>query len=127
MLSLGREENDDAAEDAVNEALGVNAHEADLFTRCLNLTLERQKSSYTPVKVDANTLLAMRRSEVYVCRPSSKSKRATFYKNMLPEIPIAISQPCHRFFHLEDFEFSYLSEQRCPYSRLKSVGEYGSL
>lgn len=46
---------------------------------------------------------------------------------MLPEIPIAISQPCHRFFHLEDFELSYLSEKKCPYSRLKSVGEYGSI
>lgn len=48
-------------------------------------------------------------------------------RNMLPEIPIAISQPCHRFFHQEDFEFAYLSDQKCPYSRLKSVGEYGSL
>lgn len=46
---------------------------------------------------------------------------------MLADIPIAISQPCHRFFHLEDFEFAYLSEKRCPYSRLKNVGEYGSI
>ena len=135
-------------EDAIHEALGINANESDLFTRCLNLTLERQQKSggYTPVKVDANTLLAMNRSEVFVCRPSSDSKRATFYRytyllsslltssisssivrNMLPDIPIAISQPCHRFFHLEDFEFAYLSEQKCPYSRLKNVGEYGSL
>lgn len=121
------QEVDDAAEDAVNEALGINSGEHDIFTRCLNLTLERQKGSYTPVKVDANTLNAMKRSEVFVCRPSSKTKRATFYRNMLPDIPIAISQPCHRFFHLEDFEFAYLSEQKCPYSRLKNVGEYGSL
>jgi len=80
-----------------------------------------------PVTVDANTLLAMKRGEVYVCKPSSNRKRATFYRNMLPDIAIAISQPCHRFFHLEDFEFSYLSEQNCPYSRLKNIGEYGSL
>ena len=46
---------------------------------------------------------------------------------MLPEIPIAISQPCHRFFHLEDFEFGYLSNGSCPYSRVRDVGEYGSL
>jgi hypothetical protein len=46
---------------------------------------------------------------------------------MLPEITIAISQPCHRFFHLEDFEFAYLSSKFCPYSRLKNVGEYGYL
>lgn len=114
-------------EDAIHEALGVNAGESDLFTRCLNLTLEKQKTAYTPVKVDANTLLAMNRSEVFVCRPSSKTKRATFYRNMLPDIPIAISQPCHRFFHLEDFEFAYLSGKKCPYSRLTNIGEYGSL
>ena len=79
------------------------------------------------VTVDANTLLAMKRSEVFVCRPSSKNKRATFYKNMLPDIAVAISQPCHRFFHLEDFEFAYLSNKSCPYSRFRNVGEYGSL
>lgn len=50
-----------------------------------------------------------------------------FVRNMLPELPVAISQPCHRFFHLEDFEFAYLSNKKCPYSRLKNVGEYGSL
>jgi len=99
----------------------------ELFTKCLNKTIAQQKSSYLPVTVDANTLLSMKRSEVFVCRPSSQDKRATFYKNMLPEIPIAISQPCHRFFHLEDFEFAYLSNKGCPYSRLKNVGEYGSL
>ena len=110
-----------------------------------------QKGTYTPVKVDANTLLSINRLEVFVCRPSSKSKRATFYRylllsmllltvlviikysttyisrNMLPDIPVAISQPCHRFFHQEDFEFAYLSNKKCPYSRLRSVGEYGSL
>ena len=57
-------EDEEINEDAVHEALGVNANESDLFTRCLNLTLERQKSNYTPVKVDANTLFAMKRSEV---------------------------------------------------------------
>lgn len=101
--------------------------EQDLFTRCLNHTLETQENTYIPVTVNANTLLAMKRSEVFVCRPSSSTKRATFYRNMLPDIAIAISQPCHRFFHLEDFEFAYLSSKSCPYSRLKSVGEYGSL
>jgi hypothetical protein len=32
------------------------------------------------VQVDAGTLLAMKRAEVFVCKPSSKNKRATFYK-----------------------------------------------
>lgn len=102
----------------------------EMFTTCLNKTLENQSNamSYIPVTVDTATLLhGMKRSEVFVCRPSTPNKRATFYKNMLPEIAIAISQSCHRFFHLEDFEFAYLSNKSCPYSRVKDVGEYGSL
>jgi len=99
----------------------------DLFARCMNHAIETQDNNYCPVTVNVKTLIAMNRTEVFVCRPSSKQKRCTFYKNMLPDISIAISQSCHRFFHLEDFEFAYLSEQACPYSRLKNVGEYGSL
>ncbi len=51
----------------------------------------------------------------------------TTRRNMLPEIAIAISQSCHRFFHLEDFEFAYLSNKACPFSRRADIGEYGSL
>jgi intraflagellar transport protein 122 len=101
--------------------------EQDLFARCMNHAIESQDNNYCPVTVNVKILMAMNRTEVFVCRPSSKQKRCTFYKNMLPDISIAISQSCHRFFHLEDFEFAYLSEQACPYSRLKNVGEYGSL
>ena len=105
-----------------------SADRSDPFSQCINVALENQQNkSYSAVMADAATLLSMKRSEVYVCRPDSKDKRATFYRNMLPEINIAISQPCTRFFHLEDFEFAYLSTQSCPYSRVKSVGEYGSL
>ena len=41
-----------------------------------------QKAAYTPVKVDADTLLSIPRAEVFVCRPSGKAlgKRATFYR-----------------------------------------------
>lgn len=36
--------------------------------------------SYSAVVIDANGLMAMNRAEVYVCRPSTKKKRATFYR-----------------------------------------------
>ena len=43
--------------------------------------------SYIPVTVDTVTLLqGMKRSEVFVCRPSSPDKRATFYRSVLPII-----------------------------------------
>ena len=108
-------------------ALGSGGMEKDLFTRSLNLALETQGSSYQPIILSASALGSLRRGEVFVCRSQIKGKRATFYRNMLPDIAIAISQPCNRFYHLEDFEFAYLSNKGCPYSRLKNVGEYGSL
>ena len=102
--------------------------------------------------LDANALSSLKRTEIFVCKPPKKDMRATFYRyayciyvhvchirlvvmyffffpyrNMLPDIAIAVSQPSRRFFHLEDFEFAYLSNGSCPYSRVKDVGEYGSL
>jgi intraflagellar transport protein 122 len=124
------DEDEQKRPDAGGSMLPPGMNPADLFASCLNNTLEGQANamSYIPVTVDTTTLLhGMQRSDVFVCRPSSPNKRATFYKNMLPEIAIAISQNCHRFFHLEDFEFEYLSNNCCPFSRLKDVGEYGSL
>ncbi|CAE7363251.1 ift122 [Symbiodinium microadriaticum] len=122
---------DSNGEDVMGPGSMTSGPSEELFANCLNKTLENQMNamSYIPVTVDTVTLLqGMKRSEVFVCRPSSPEKRATFYRNMLPEVvEIAISQSCHRFFHLEDFEFSYLSNKSCPFSRLNDVGEYGSL
>lgn len=36
------DDSDDIREDILNEAMGINSQESDLFTRCLNLTVERQ-------------------------------------------------------------------------------------
>lgn len=46
---------------------------------------------------------------------------------MIPDISVALSQPCHRFFNEEDFEFVYLRDGACPYSRSEDVGDYGPL
>jgi hypothetical protein len=46
---------------------------------------------------------------------------------MLPDIRIAISHPCNKFFHLEDLELEWLTNKKCPYSRIKNIGDYGSL
>ena len=52
------------------------------ITSCCSSSYHAQKTAYTPVKVDADTLLGMPRAEVFVCRPSGKAlgKRATFYR-----------------------------------------------
>ncbi len=47
---------------------------------------------YLAVTVGADALLAMKRTEIFVCRPSSKNKRATFYRyvNMYMHVYIYI-------------------------------------
>lgn len=49
------------------------------------------------------------------------------FRNMLPDIAIAVSASCGKFFHLEDFEFSYLSNASCPYSRVQNLVDYGNI
>ena len=103
--------------------------DTDAFNRAVNATLEHQDGAqtYEPVTVDAKGLLQMRREEVFCCKPIIEGMRMRFFKNMIPEIAVAISQPSHRFFNEEDFEFVYLRDGVCPVSRLKDVGDYGSL
>jgi hypothetical protein len=48
-------------------------------------------------------------------------------RNMLPDISIAVSQPGGKFFHLEDLEMSYLTQGACPFSRAKTLDDYGSM
>jgi len=128
MMTFDQSEGDDMEQGAFG---GMGDDGEDLFSNCLNRALEGQSGSsrYMAVMVDVNTLISLKRSEIFICKPdvASKNKRATFYRNMLPDIAIALSQPCRRFFHLEDFEFAYLSNQSCPYSRIKDIGEYGTL
>ena len=101
----------------------------DPFNRAINITLENQDGAqaYEPVVVDGRCLLKMKREEVFCCKPIIAGMRMRFFKSMIPEIAVAVSQPCHRFFNEEDFEFVYLRDGVCPVSRLKDVGDYGSL
>lgn len=76
--------------------------------------------------VPARCLRALRRQDIFVVPAGSCGPERKFYKNMMADIPLALSRPCGRFFHEEDFEFAYLREGRCPLSRVEDVGDYGS-
>lgn len=86
----------------------------------------QESSQYTPVLVSAKCLRGLKREDVFCVSQGTCCPRPKFYKNMMPDIPLALSQPCGRFFHEEDFEFAYLREGRCPFSRVSDVGDYGS-
>ncbi|CAM9228975.1 unnamed protein product, partial [Ascophyllum nodosum] len=116
----------DEEEDDLEEIAVVSGDE--IFNRCINAALELQEEStvYTPVVVSSRCLRALKREEVFRVPPGTSGPRAKLFKNMMPDIPLALSQPCGRFFHEEDFEFAYLREGRCPFSRVSDVGDYGS-
>lgn len=79
------------------------------------------------VLASAKCLRALKREDVFRVPPGTcTSQQPRLYKNMMPDIPLALSRPCGRFFHEEDFEFAYLKESRCPFSRVADVGDYGS-
>jgi intraflagellar transport protein 122 len=101
----------------------------DLFERAINKALEEQDGSvpYEPVICSAKVLASMKREEVFICKPIVPGMRTKFWKNMIPDISVAISQPCHRFFNEEDFEFHHLRDEFCPYSRSREVGDYGPI
>ena len=52
--------------------------------------------------------------EVFVVPHPSPRRRATFYRNMTPEMPIALCAKCGQFAYEEDFQFSVLQGHRCP-------------
>lgn len=126
---IGRYDASESGEYKIEGKFGSLISGEDSFNECINKTLEMQQDTraYMPVSVDISALLSINRSEVFICKPSTEGKRATFYRNMLPDIAIAISRPCHRFFHLDEFEFAILSNGgKCIYSQA-AVSEYGSL
>jgi intraflagellar transport protein 122 len=101
------------------------------FNACINATLEAQDGSaqYRCVTLGEKALRQLPREEVYYLPPVAPwgGLRGTFYKNMMPDVPVAISIPARHFFHEEDFEFTYLQdERRCPFSRVAKV-DYSSV
>jgi intraflagellar transport protein 122 len=111
-----------AALDAQESAAAASASKAPYGTT----SSASASSVYRVVTADARTLLRMPRSTVYYHAGSVPGLRGKFYKNMMPDIPVALSQHCGRFFHEEDFEFTWLKEKQCPYCRVADVGDYGS-
>ena len=67
-----------------------------------------------PIQADAKALLSMPRDEVYVIPHPSPRQRATFYRNMTPEMPITLCALSGEFAYDEDFQFHVLQGHRCP-------------
>lgn len=119
---------EDAAIKFIQETPPSEPDHVDAFDAVVTEVLDNQidAESYSPVVLGVNTLRSLRRDEVYFCPSLVSGKKARFYKNMIPEIAVAISPVCHLFYHEEEFEFAHLNEGGCPFSRA-SVKEHGHL
>eukprot|EP00937_MAST-01D_sp_MAST-1D-sp2_P001092 g1092.t1 len=88
--------------------------ETDSFTRQLmSFDGGPEAHEQAPVRADAKALLDMRPEEVFMVTHPSERRRATFYRNMTPEIPLTMTT-CGQFAHEEDFQFHALQGFRCP-------------
>ncbi|XP_065343413.1 intraflagellar transport protein 122 homolog [Cloeon dipterum] len=43
--------------------------------------------------------------------------RCQYYRNLLPDVPIAHCQACNKVFHVDDFELQTLQKGHCPFCR----------
>jgi intraflagellar transport protein 122 len=77
---------------------------------------------FAPVKVDEQMLLGLRKGDVFVCRWPGPAP-CTWWRNMVPEIPIAQCGACNHFFHQEEWEFAVLSKGACPFCRAPQQDE----
>jgi uncharacterized paraquat-inducible protein A len=92
----------------------------EFFNESINLVLsDTEVSGYAPVKVDRRTLESFNREEVYATK-TPFSDKVRFYKNMIPEIGIAICHECRQFFHEEDYEYEFLKQGGCPFCKTKT-------
>lgn len=88
----------------------------DLFNEAIGKSLnENEAGTYKPVEVDKMTLESIKRDDVYMIEKSSR-----YFKNVIPEIGIAVCQNCHSFFHEEDYEYMCLQEGACPVCETKT-------
>lgn len=72
---------------------------------------------YFVVETGKDILTHLDREEVYSIKELEKSTKINvrFYKNMMPEIGIALCQNCCNFFHESDFEYAFLKNGKlCP-------------
>ena len=70
-------------------------------------------------------LLAMSCNDVFVCSWPTQGRAAEYYRNMMPDVPIALCHHCNQFFHEEDYELAMITKKRCPFCRAPAPEDGG--
>ncbi|KAF4531888.1 hypothetical protein B566_EDAN000917 [Ephemera danica] len=75
-----------------------------------------EETEISLVKVDKTTLLSLEPREVVILQ-WPKPLKNQYYRNVLPDVPIAHCATCNKVFHVDDFELQSLQKGYCPFCR----------
>jgi len=81
---------------------------------------------FRPTVADRQMLLSMEQSDVYVVSWPNSKMPYEFYRNMLPDVPLVLCHACNHFFHEEDWEFSVMQKNACPFCRAQVDANSGN-
>lgn len=96
--------------------LSAGGEGLEVFTKQYADMVGGVEADFEPIEATREMLLAMSHTEVFVERwPEPLSYR--YFKNVLPEVPLAMCSRCFRMFHSDEFELCVLKENRCPFCR----------
>ncbi|CAL4124428.1 unnamed protein product, partial [Meganyctiphanes norvegica] len=109
--------------DGDNQALTLsssptNTGNSDPFTG--NLMSFYGGSEFQPVIVNRAALAALEPHDVIICR-WPHPLRYTFYKNIMPDVPITHCEHCNKMFHTDDYILQVLQKGHCPFCRTPSM------
>jgi intraflagellar transport protein 122 len=94
-----------------------------MFDKCIQESLQEQN---TAIVVSRDVLASLDREDVFILASKDEAQKCRYFRNLLPEIGIALCQECCHFFHEEDFEFTVLRDGGCPFCGCSLIGKnYG--
>ncbi len=92
--------------------------EEDSFHIAINNALVDAGVAYSPVVVNEEILQNFHSSDVHIIEDINNGE-TKHYKNMIPDIGVAVCNKCCKFFHDVEYEFAFLRDGACPYCREK--------
>eukprot|EP01006_Ploeotia_vitrea_P032643 TRINITY_DN64821_c0_g1_i1.p1 TRINITY_DN64821_c0_g1~~TRINITY_DN64821_c0_g1_i1.p1 ORF type:complete len:1202 (-),score=127.96 TRINITY_DN64821_c0_g1_i1:106-3711(-) len=80
----------------------------------MNLETGTGQKGYQPLEVSMEMLKTFKADDIFVINWGGEI-RPKFYRNMVPDVAIALCKECNHFFHEEDFDFECLKKGGCPF------------
>eukprot|EP00761_Pharyngomonas_kirbyi_P010486 gb/GECH01010506.1/.p1 GENE.gb/GECH01010506.1/~~gb/GECH01010506.1/.p1 ORF type:complete len:1200 (+),score=262.07 gb/GECH01010506.1/:1-3600(+) len=110
--------NSDATVLTLDHGDDVEEEQSDPFNQLL-LSLQSGEE-YVPLTVTKEVLISMEREQVFIVDWETPGIPCQYYRNMVPDIPIAQCPRCQHFFHEQEYEYQYLIQGGCPFCKLSA-------